>query len=153
MNSVKRIAFASDHAGFALKSALMEHVGTRDIDAVDFGTYSKERVDYNEFGECACRSVMSGDTDAAVLVCGTGMGMSIMANKIRGIRCAAVSDPYSSRLSKMHNNSNALALGERVVGVELAKMIVDEWLNAQYEPRHQHRLDKISELEERERRA
>ncbi|MDR1263718.1 MAG: ribose 5-phosphate isomerase B [Oscillospiraceae bacterium] len=150
---MRKIGFACDHAGFALKETLMAHVRGRGLDAVDYGAFSKGRVDYNEFGESACRAVRSGETDAAVLVCGTGMGMSITANKIAGIRCAAVSDPYTARMSRRHNNANALALGARVVGEEAAKMILDEWLDARFEPRHQPRLDKIVELEARERRA
>ncbi|MDR0395675.1 MAG: ribose 5-phosphate isomerase B [Oscillospiraceae bacterium] len=149
----KRIGFASDHAGLRLKAALMEHAAGRGLETVDYGAYCEDKVDYNGFAERASRAVVSGEADAAVLICGTGLGMSITANKIRGVRCAAVGDPYTARMAKSHNNANALALGGRVLGVGLAKMIMDEWLDAPFEERHQARLDQIAELEARERRS
>ncbi|MDR1599921.1 MAG: ribose 5-phosphate isomerase B [Oscillospiraceae bacterium] len=151
MGDIRRLGFACDHAGLPLKEAVMARAASRGLEIADYGAYSADRVDYNDYAERAARAVVSGEVDAAVLVCGTGLGMSMTANKVRGVRCAAVSDPYTARMAKAHNNANALAIGARVVGVDLAKMIVDEWLDAEYEPRHQPRLDKLAGLEARER--
>ena len=113
------------------------------------GTSSSERFNYPVSGFRAARMVASGEVDGGVLICGTGVGISLAANKVKGIRACVCSDPYTARLSKQHNNSNIIAFGARVIGVETAKMIVDEWLDAEYEGgRHQIRIDMITEIEE-----
>ena len=113
------------------------------------GTSSNERFNYPVSGFRAARMVASGEVDGGVLICGTGVGISLAANKVKGIRACVCSDPYTARLSKQHNNSNIIAFGARVIGVETAKMIVDEWLDAEYEGgRHQIRIDMITEIEE-----
>jgi ribose 5-phosphate isomerase B len=117
---------------------------------VDFGADGPEPADFPVYAEAVCRAILAGQVESGILICGTGIGMSMAANKIRGIRCAACSEPYTARLTKQHNNANVLAFGSRVVGVEVAKMMVDEWMNAVFEARHQRRLDLLEALERRE---
>ena len=142
------IALASDHAGYALKKELEEHLRSKGYETKDFGTYSEESCDYAVYGSRAARSVAKGECEKAVLVCGTGIGMSLAANKVRGIRCVVCSEPFSAKLSRNHNDSNVLALGSRVVGSELAKMILDIWLESEFESgRHQRRIDLVADIE------
>jgi len=143
------IAIASDHAGLALKKELMAMLDQRSIPYKDFGTYTQERTDYPIYGARAARAVISGECEKAIVVCGTGVGISIAANKIKGIRAVVCSDCYSAKLSREHNDTNVLALGARVVGVDLAKMIASIWLETPFEGgRHQKRIDMISALED-----
>ena len=115
----------------------------------DFGTYSAERCNYPEFAFLAASAVAGGECEKGIVCCGTGVGISIAANKVKGIRCVCCSEPYSALLSRQHNNTNMLAMGSRVVGKDLALMIVDQWLQGKYEGgRHQIRLDEIQALEE-----
>ena len=117
-------------------------------EVVDFGTNETASCDYPVFGEKVGRAVASGEADLGIVICGTGVGISLAANKVKGIRACVCSEPYTARLSKMHNNSNVLAFGARVVGIEMAKMITEEWLKAEYEGgRHQRRVDLITEIE------
>ncbi|MDR1569833.1 MAG: ribose 5-phosphate isomerase B [Oscillospiraceae bacterium] len=148
----RRVALASDHAGFALKAEIREHLRARGFDVNDFGAHGAESVDYPAYAAAVARAVrdVNGAFECGVLVCGTGLGMSIAANKFSGIRCAVCSEPYSARLARQHNNANILALGARVVGIDMAKDIVDAYLNARFELRHQRRLDQIKELERAE---
>ena len=121
------------------------------MDVKDFGTASTEASNYPEVAERVANAVASGECERAVLICGTGVGISIAANKVNGIRAVCCSEPFSARLSKEHNNSNILCMGSRVVGTELAKMIVDEWFNAEFQGgRHQTRIDMIAEIERRQ---
>ena len=120
-------------------------------EATDCGAYSAEQTDYPIWGSAAAKAVVSGRADRGVVICGTGIGIGISANKIRGIRCAICSEPYSAELSRRHNNTNMLAMGSRVVGPELAKMIMRVWLETEFEGgRHQRRIDEMTELEERQ---
>lgn len=142
------LAIASDHAGLELKGILCVYLAQLGYDFKDFGTYNKESCNYPEYAFAASAAVAEGKCEKGILVCGTGMGMSIAANKVRGIRCAVCSEPYSAKMSRAHNDANMLALGSRVVGEELAEMIVKEWLETPYEGgRHQLRIDEITNIE------
>ncbi len=143
------IALVCDHVAIGLKDEIKVLLDELGLAYKDFGTNSTDRTDYPIYAARAGRAVASGECDKGIICCGTGIGISIAANKIRGIRCAACSDCYSAKLSRQHNNTNMLSLGARVVGVDLAKMIIKEWLIAEYEDgRHQRRLDQIAILEE-----
>ena len=144
-----RISIASDHAGFGLKEAIREHLGKLGHEAVDFGTRSKESTDYPDHGRPAACAVASGDCELGVLVCGSGQGMVMVANKVRGVRAALAWDPEIARLSRQHNNANVLCLPARFVGVEQGIEIVDEWLKAGFDGgRHEARVDKMMKTEE-----
>ncbi|MBQ3847405.1 MAG: ribose 5-phosphate isomerase B [Clostridia bacterium] len=143
-------AIGNDHTGVALKQVIKAHLESKGIEVKDFGTQSTTASNYAEVAEVVANAVSSGECERAVLICGTGVGISIAANKVNGIRACCCSEPFSAKLSKMHNDSNILCFGARVVGTELAKMIVDCWVDAEYEGgRHQARVDYISEIEKR----
>ena len=142
-----RIAVASDHAGFAHKRAILAHLAGEGRQALDLGTDSERSCDYPDFAAAAGRAVLSGTAAAAVLVCGTGIGISIAANKVAGLRCALVHNLDTARLAREHNDAQAIALGARVVDIPTALALVDCWLAARFAPRHQGRLDKIAALE------
>ena len=143
------LGIASDHAGFLLRKALIAHLESNDIRVQDFGPTEPTRCDYPDFAHRVCEAVQEGTVQMGVLVCGTGIGMSITANKHVGIRAAVVSDVFSARATKQHNDANILCLGERVVGVGLAQDIVDAWLIATFEGgRHQGRIDKMMSWEQ-----
>lgn len=147
---MKNIALGCDHVGFELKAAIAAHLQQRGVTVVDKGTWSSERTDYPRYAGAVAEAVLAGEVEGGILICGTGVGISITANKYPGIRAVVCSEPYSAQLSRQHNNTNILAFGARVVGQELAKMIVDAWLDAQFEGgRHQARIDAISEIETR----
>ncbi len=137
------IALGSDHAGFALKEELCELLKQHDYEFKDFGAFSEQSVDYPEKAIAVAKAVASGQFDRGILICGTGLGMCITANKVRGIRAALCSEHYSTRMSVEHNNANVLALGGRTLGVELAKELVLVWLAARFDPnsRHARRVD------------
>lgn len=146
-----KIAFGSDHIGYPLKKEIMAYVEELGHTCVDFGTSGTERIDYPVYGSAAALAVAHGEADRGIVICGTGIGIGIAANKIDGIRCVTCSEPYSAELSRMHNNTNMLSFGARVVGSELAKMIVRIWLETEYEGgRHQRRIDQIKQLEEKQ---
>ena len=138
-----KIGIGNDHVGFDYKDIIRSHLEARGHTIIDYGAHSRTPADYPIFANKVGRAVVAEEIDVGILICGTGTGMSIAANKIRGIRCAACSEPYSARLAKQHNNANILAFGSRVIGTEVAKMMVDEWLGATFEPRHQRRLDMV----------
>ncbi|EOD01759.1 ribose 5-phosphate isomerase B [Caldisalinibacter kiritimatiensis] len=143
-----KIALGSDHGGYELKEYIKEHLENKGIDFVDYGTGSTESVDYPEYGYKVAKAVKDGECDRGIICCGTGIGISISANKVPGIRCALCSDSYSARMSREHNNANVLALGGRVVGKDLAFEIVDTWLKAEFQGgRHERRVNKISDIE------
>ncbi|MGB4596128.1 MAG: ribose 5-phosphate isomerase B [Anaerolineaceae bacterium] len=145
-----KLAIGSDHAGLPLKTALKPYLDSRLIPYEDFGTDTADSVDYPRIAEKVCKAILSGQFDRGILICGTGIGMSITANKFPGIRAAAVSEPFSAILAKRHNNANVLCMGARVVGTGLATLITEGWLNASFEgDRHQRRLDIISRIEQR----
>lgn len=140
-----KIAIGSDHGGFELKQALIPFLQGRDIEVADAGTYSTDSVDYPEFAEAVALLVVHGEADAGIVICGTGIGISIAANKLPGIRAALVTTPQMAELAKQHNNANILALGGRILSLETAEACVAAWLDAVYEgDRHQRRLDKIT---------
>ncbi|WP_311481945.1 ribose 5-phosphate isomerase B [uncultured Anaerococcus sp.] len=144
-----KFVVANDHGGIDLKPAVCEKLEELGQEVVHLGTYNKDSCDYSDFAVKACEKVVNGDADFAVLICGTGLGMSISANKMKGIRAACVSEPYSAMMSRAHNNANVLCLGARVIGTEVCKMIVEEFVTTQFEGgRHQKRVDKISKIEE-----
>jgi ribose 5-phosphate isomerase B len=144
----KHIAIGSDHVGYDLKENIKLYLQEQGIEVRDFGTSSRERTDYPLFAQQVAENVLSEVDGLGILICGTGIGMAIAANKIKGIRAAACSEPYSAALSRQHNNSNVLTFGARVVGSGLARMIVDAWLNAEYEAgRHEKRVKMIAEME------
>jgi ribose 5-phosphate isomerase B len=143
------IALASDHGGFLLKEEIKAFLAQSDYAFRDFGTDSTESTDYAKWGYRAARAVASGECEKALLFCGTGVGIGLAANKVKGIRCAICSDCYSAKMSRAHNDANALALGGRVVGAGLAKLIVQTWLETAFEGgRHQHRIDQIMAIEQ-----
>ena len=143
-----KIAIGNDHAAVELKNIISDHLKERGFEVVNFGTDSTESFDYPIAGYKVGRAVASGECDLGVLICGTGVGISLAANKVEGVRAVVCSEPFSAKLSRMHNNTNVLAFGARVVGSELAKMIVDEWLDAEFEGgRHQRRIDMITAIE------
>ncbi|EBG2395173.1 ribose 5-phosphate isomerase B [Salmonella enterica subsp. enterica] len=146
---MKTIAFGCDHVGFILKQEIVEHLTLRGIAVIDKGTWSSQRTDYPHYASAVAQAVAAGEADGGILICGTGAGISITANKVAGIRAVVCSEPYSAQLSRQHNNTNVLAFGSRVVGGELAKMIVDAWLDATFEGgRHQKRVDAIMAIEQ-----
>ena len=142
------IAIASDHGGFALKNEIIKHLEERGLEYRDFGTFSEDSCDYPTYVEPAARAVASGECEKGIVVCGTGIGASITANKVRGIRCALCSDCFSAEMTRRHNDANILALGGRVLGVGLALKIVDYFLNTPFEGgRHKRRIDMIADIE------
>lgn len=143
------IAIGSDHGGYELKSHITEHLKGMGIEVNDLGTYSEESCDYPDIAQRVCGEVVSGRAERAILVCGTGIGISIVANKIKGIRAALCGDVYSAKMTRRHNDANVLCLGGRVVGRELAFLICDTFLNEEFEGgRHQTRIDKITKIEQ-----
>ena len=142
-------AIASDHGGFAMKQKLIEHLEESSVEYIDLGCYSEESVDYPLYAEKAARGVAEGEYERAILVCGTGIGMSIAANKISGIRAALCCDCYTAEMTRLHNDSNVLCLGGRILGGELAKRIMDIWLETPYVAveKHAHRIALIKEME------
>ena len=143
-----KIAIACDHSALDLKEEVKKLLADRGCESEDFGTYTTDSCHYPIYGARAAQAVADGKCDLGIVICGTGIGMSMAANKVKGIRCALCSDTYSAKMTRIHNNSNVLALGARVIGVELAKDIVNAWLDAEFEGgRHQVRIDMITALE------
>ena len=148
MSEVKVIGIGNDHAAVDLKNEIKAYLEEKGYKVVNYGTDSSESCDYPIYGAKVGHAVVSGEVDAGVLICGTGIGISIAANKVKGVRAVVCSEPYSAKLSRQHNNTNILAFGARVIGIELAKMIIDEWLSAEFEGgRHQTRVDMITAIE------
>lgn len=142
------LAIGSDHGGFELKNHIIKHLEERGVSYRDFGCYDENSVDYPDIAKAVGEAVAGGEYDCGILICGTGIGISIAANKVPGIRAALCADVYSAQMTKRHNNANIICLGGRVVGRELACMIVDAWLDAEFEGgRHQNRIDKIHQME------
>lgn len=143
-----KLAIGNDHTAVDLKNTIMSHLQERGIEVVNVGTDSTESFDYPVSGFKVGTLVASGEVDGGVLICGTGVGISLAANKVDGIRACVCSEPYTAALSKRHNDANIIAFGARVVGDEMAKLIVDSWLDASYEGgRHQRRVDLITTIE------
>ena len=145
------IAIGSDHGGYALKQVIISHLADRGIEFRDFGTYSEESCYYPEYGEAVGRAVASGECELGIAVCGTGIGISIAANKVHGVRAAACSDCFTAEMCRRHNDANVLALGGRVIGPGLALKIVDIFLSTGFDGgRHARRLGKLAEIEARD---
>lgn len=145
-----KVAIGNDHTAVELKNIIKEFVESKGYEVEDLGTNSLESCDYPVYGEKVGRAVASGQADLGIVICGTGVGISLAANKVKGVRACVCSEPYTAKLSRMHNDSNVLAFGARVVGSELAKMITEEWLDASFEGgRHQKRVDMLMEIENR----
>ncbi|WP_027364400.1 ribose 5-phosphate isomerase B [Desulfotruncus alcoholivorax] len=143
-----RVAIGSDHGGFNLKAEIICYLKERQIEYKDFGTYSLDSVDYPDFARAVAGAVVSGDYDRGILCCGTGIGVSIAANKVAGIRAALCHDTFSARMASEHNNANIITLGERVIGPGLAREIVGAWLDSEFAGgRHARRIEKIAEIE------
>ena len=145
-----KIAMGNDHSALDMKEAIKAYVESKGYEVIDFGTNSTESCNYPEYGEKVGRAVAAGEAEYGIAICGTGIGIGIAAGKVKGVRVCTCSEPYSARLSRMHNDTNVLTFGARVIGVEMAKMIVDEWLDNKYEGgRHKRRVDMLSEIENR----
>ena len=144
------IAIGSDHGGFALKQEVMKHLTARGIEFKDYGTYTTDSCDYPVYGEAVAKAVVSGEADKGILICGTGIGISISANKVKGIRAALCGDCFSAEFTRRHNDANILAMGERVVGPGLACKIVDAFLDTEFEGgRHARRVAMLHDIESR----
>ncbi len=146
---MKKLAIGNDHVAVEMKKEIQAYLEEKGYEVINVGTDEPGRFDYPISGYKVGKMVANGEVDGGVLICGTGVGISLAANKVKGVRCCVCSEPYSAKLSKQHNNTNIIAFGARVIGVELAKMIVDEWLNAEFEGgRHQRRVDMIMEIQD-----
>lgn len=144
-----KIGIGNDHSAVAMKWEVVDFLNELGHEVVNYGTDSEESCNYPVYGEKVARAVADHEVDLGILICGTGVGISLAANKVRGIRAVVCSEPYSARLSRQHNNTNILAFGARVIGIELAKMIIEEWLNAEFQGgRHQERVNMIMDIEE-----
>ena len=148
----KKIALGCDHAGFEMKDAVIAHLNEKGWDVIDVGTNSADSCDYPIFAHEVCKNIQNGNAELGILICGTGIGMSLVANKHRGIRAAACSDTFSARLTRVHNNANVLCFGTRVVGIGLALDLVDNFLDAEFEGgKHERRVNMITEIENAEK--
>ena len=144
-----KIAIGCDHGALELKDLMVAHLTKKGHEVKDFGTYTKDSCDYPEFAAAAAKAVANGECDKGIVLCTTGIGVSITANKIKGIRCALLSDVMSARMTREHNDTNVMAIGAGVVGQMLALEIADTWLGTEFsgEARHQRRIDKVMALE------
>ena len=144
------IAIASDHGGFDLKSCVVKYLSENKVEFEDLGTFNTDSVDYPDYAVKAAEGVAQGKYEKGIVICGTGIGISIAANKIHGIRAALCTDSYMARMSRQHNDANILALGGRVIGPELALDIVETWLNTEFlGGKHKRRIDKIADIEKK----
>ena len=144
-----KIAIGSDHGAFALKSKFISHLEAQGHEVKDFGTYSLASCDYPDFAGAAAKAVASGECEKGIVLCTTGIGISIAANKVKGIRCALLSDIWSAKMTREHNDTNMMAMGAAIVGEMLGLQIVDTWLGTEFsnEAKHQRRIDKVMALE------
>ena len=144
-----KIAIGCDHGAFALKNKLVAHLTAQGHEVLDFGTHTNASCDYPEFAAAAAKAVASGECEKGIVLCTTGIGASIAANKVKGIRCALCHEPWSAEMTRRHNNANMIAIGAGVTGTNLAERIVDAFLNTEFEGgRHQRRIDKVMALED-----
>ena len=142
------IAIGSDHGGFELKCAVIEYLNKKNIEFSDVGCFDKNSVDYPDIAEAVCKKINSGECEFGILICGTGIGISIAANKIKGIRAALCHSEYDAKMTRAHNNANVLCMGGRTTGVEIALAMVENFLNSKFEGgRHEKRVQKIAALE------
>lgn len=144
-----KIGIGSDHGGYRLKESIKAYLDEKEIAYIDYGVDREESVDYPDYGAKVARAVVAKEVDRGIVVCGTGIGISIAANKVKGARCALCSNEFEARMARAHNDANLLALGGRVIGEELANAIVEEYLNGEFEAgRHERRVNKIMEIED-----
>ena len=144
------IALGCDHGGYELKQEIKKYLDEKGIEYKDYGCDSLDSVDYPVYAKKVAHAIVDGECEKGILICGTGLGISLAANKVKGIRAAVCSEPFTAKMARVHNNCNILAFGARVVGAELAKMIVETWLDAEFEGgRHQRRVDLITAIEEK----
>ena len=144
-----KIGIGNDHSALEMKAEIIDFLRERGCEVVDYGTNSTESCDYPVYGEKVARAVAAGEVDQGILICGTGLGISLAANKVKGIRAAVCSEPYTAMMARLHNDCNILAFGARVIGPEMAKMIVRTWLDTEFEGgRHQTRVGLITNVEE-----
>jgi len=147
---ILKVAIGSDHAGFDYKEIVKKHLEEKGFQVIDKGTYSKESVDYPIFGEAVAQAVASGEADRGIVICGTGIGISISANKVKGIRAALCTNEYMARMARKHNDANILAFGARVLGIDVALGIVDVFFETEFEGgRHERRVNEIKNIEEK----
>ena len=147
-----KIGIGNDHTALEMKQQIKEYLESKGHEVIDYGTYTPESCNYPEYGEKVAKAIQQGEVEKGVLICGTGVGISLAANKVRGIRAAVCSEPYTARLVRQHNDAHIIAFGARVIGIEMAKMIVDEFFAHEFlGGRHQTRVDMITAIEERER--
>lgn len=145
-----KIGIGNDHTALEMKAEIIKLLEGRGHEVIDYGTYTSESCDYPVYGEMVGRAVVSGEVDRGILICGTGLGISLAANKVKGVRAAVCSEPFTAKMSRLHNDCNILAFGARVIGLEMAKMIVETWLDTEFEGgRHQRRVDMIMAIEEK----
>ena len=146
-----RVAIASDHGGFDLKQSVLEYLKENEIEYTDFGCYNLDSVDYPDYAVPVCGAVLSGEADKGILICGTGIGISISANKIKGIRCALCHDVFSAKATRQHNDAQVIALGGRVIGAGHAVEVVDAFLHTDFSrgERHARRVRKIMDIEKK----
>ena len=145
-----KIAIGNDHSAVEMKNEIKAFLESKGYEVIDEGTNTTESCDYPIYGEKVGRAVVDGEADLGIAICGTGLGISLAADKVKGVRACVCSEPYTARMSRQHNNCNVLCFGARVIGIELAKMIVEEWLNTPFEGgRHQRRVDMIMDIENR----
>lgn len=145
-----KIAIGNDHTAVEMKNEVTEYLKSKGFEVIDFGTDTTERVDYPIYGEKVANAVAAGEADLGIAICGTGLGIGLACNKVRGIRAAICSEPYTAKYSRLHNNCNVLCFGARVIGIEMAKMMIDEFVGTAFEGgRHQRRVDEIMDIEAR----
>ena len=144
-----KIAIGCDHGAFDLKNVVVKHLQGKGYEVCDFGCHTKDSCDYPDFAEAAAKAVASGECEKGIVLCTTGIGISIAANKVKGIRCALLSETFSARMTREHNDTNMMAMGAGIVGPNLALEIVDTWLGTEFsgEAKHQRRIDKVMALE------
>ena len=148
-----KIGIANDHTALEMKKDIIAYLESKGHEIVDYGTDSTESTDYSIWGEKVANSVASGEVEKGIAICGTGLGISLACNKVNGIRACVCSEPYTARYSRLHNNCNIICFGARVIGIEMAKMIVDEFFETEFEGgRHQRRVDMIMDIETRNRK-
>ena len=144
------IALGCDHGGYELKQEIKKYLDEKGIEYKDYGCDSLDSVDYPVYAKKVAHAILDGECEKGILICGTGLGISLAANKVKGVRAAVCSEPFTAKMSRAHNNCNILAFGARVVGAELAKMIVETWLDTEFEGgRHQRRVDMLMDIENR----
>ena len=145
-----KVVLGCDHGGFELKEIIKVHLTEKGYSVIDIGTYNTDSVDYPDYGSKAGEMVASNEVDLGIVICSTGIGISIAANKVNGVRCALCTSEYMAKMSRQHNNANMLALGNRVIGCGLALAIVDVWMNTEFEGgRHEIRVNKLMEIEKK----